>query len=62
MVATSKSTDKLVALEAILEKTPLERVKEIDIIWQEVDTIVVPFLHVEYFESVEAKEKADEDS
>ena len=45
----SKTTDKLIVLETILDQTPLDRVKEIDLVWKEVDGIACPFLHVEYY-------------
>ena len=46
----SKSTDKLIALEAILSATPLDRVKEITIFWKDVEYMAVPFVHVEYYQ------------
>lgn len=53
MTVQSKSTDKMLALEALLEKTPLHRLKSIALVWEEIDGVVVPFLEAEYYDSVQ---------
>ncbi len=46
----SKSTDKLVALKVIMEEMPTERIQEFDLVWKEVNGVIVPFVHAEFYE------------
>jgi len=46
----SKSTDKMLALKAIIDDMPKERTKSFKLVWEEVDGMVVPFVHAEFYE------------
>ncbi len=46
----SKSTEKLIALNTIMDQMPLERAKEFDLVWKEVEGVVAPFVHAEFYE------------
>ena len=50
MAVESKSTDKLLALKKIMEDMPMERTKTFKLYWEEVEDIVVPFVHAEFYE------------
>ena len=50
MMVESKSTDKLLALKAIMADMPMDRIKKFNIIWEEVECVAVPFVVAEFYE------------
>jgi len=54
----SKSTDKLMIINDMLERLPVNKIKTITISWVELEDIPVPNVLVEMFET--AEDKVDE--
>ena len=61
----SKSTDKLMIVEGIVDKLPVSKIKSVSIIWKTIecgglDIMPVPDLMVEMYETADEKEEIDE--
>jgi len=57
-ITMSKSTDKLMIINDMLERLPVNKIKTITISWVELEDIPVPNVLVEMFET--AEDKVDE--
>lgn len=56
----SKSTDKLMALQTLMEDMPTERTKVFQILWKEIEGMAVPFVNAEFYEEKGVVHELDE--
>ena len=58
----SKSTDKLMVINNIIERFPVDKIKSVSVVWKELslggyDTMPVPDFRIEMYETKDEKEE-----
>ena len=53
----SKSTDKLIIIEGLVDRLPVDKIKTITIVWKEVEEIIVPDVIIEMYEEYPENDK-----
>lgn len=56
-ITASKTTDKLMVIEGMVDQLPVDKIKTINIIWKSIDGLVVPNVIIEMFEEYPENDK-----